>query len=111
MDSNKNMRLITSELLNLFNKTGSQEENKDPMVIAKFFNPTGGQIWLATEYNPEERIFYGYVSLFNDYNNEWGTFSLDELESYKGCLGLGIERDRYFTPKPISKVKKDKNIY
>lgn len=98
------MMLLTKELLKRFEQVGSQEEDKDPIVIAKFFNPNGAGTWYATEYEPEERIFFGYVSIFGDWNDEWGSFSLDELQSYRGKLGLGIERDLYFDEKRISEV-------
>lgn len=98
------MKLMTKELEQKFAKVGSQENIKDPVIIAKFFNPTGSGTWYATEYDPETRTFFGYVSIFGDWNDEWGTFSLDELESYRGKFGLGIERDLYFEEKPASQV-------
>ncbi|MGO9417070.1 MAG: DUF2958 domain-containing protein, partial [Syntrophobacteraceae bacterium] len=88
------MKLLTQELLRRFAKIGRQEQVKDPLVVAKFFNPTGAGTWYATEYDPESRCFFGYVSLFGDWNDEWGSFSLDELEDFRGRFGLGIERDR-----------------
>lgn len=99
------MKLLTKEIEKQFKKTGRQEEVEDPIVIARFFYPSGTATWYATEYNPEERMFFGYVSLFNDHNNEFGYFSLDELESIRGQFGLGIERDMYFDPKPLSEAK------
>jgi len=99
------MKLLTKVLLRRFAKIGRQEQVKDPLVVAKFFNPTGAGTWYATEYDPESRCFFGYVSLFGDYNDEWGSFSLDELESFRGRFGLGIERDRYFKERPISQVQ------
>ena len=99
------MKLMTKELEATFAKIGSQDGVKDPIVVAKYFNPTGGQTWYATEYDPQDRIFFGYVSLFGDYNDEWGSFSLDELESFTGMFGLGIERDIYQDPQPISEYK------
>ena len=71
------MRLLTKEILEQFERTGKQDNNPDPIVVAKFFNPCGCQTWLATEYYPEERLFYGYVSLFNtDHENEFKAMSL-----------------------------------
>ena len=99
------MKLITKELEKRFKKVGSQENVKDPIVIAKFFNPTGAGTWWATEYNPEDKIFFGYVSIFGDHNDEWGSFSLEELESVKGTFGLGIERDLYCGEKRISEFE------
>lgn len=99
------MKLMTKALERRFAEVGSQELSADPIVIAKFFNPTGPGRWYATEYNPKFRIFFGYVSIFGDYCDEWGSFSLDELESFRGVFGLGIERDRHFTEAPISTVE------
>jgi len=95
------MKLMTKELEERFRQIGSQE-NKDPIVIAKFFNPVGAGTWLATEYDPKDKIFFGYVSIFGDYCDEWGYFSLEELESVKGPFRLGIERDLYFKETPAS---------
>jgi hypothetical protein len=98
------MQLLTKELLKRFEKIGRQEDVADPIVGAKFFNPTGAGTWYATEDDPEEKTFFGYVSIFGDWNDEWGSFSLDELQNYRGKFGLGIERDLYFDEKPISEV-------
>ena len=98
------MRLMTAELEKRFAEVGSQEKVKDPVIVAKFFNPTGAGTWYATEYDPKDKIFFGYVSIFGDWNDEWGYFSLAELESFKGHLGLGIERDFYWTETKASSV-------
>ena len=96
------MQLLTKELEARFASIGSQEGNTDPIVVAKFFNPTGAGTWYATEYIPEEKAFFGYASIFGDECDEWGNFSLEELESIKGFGGLGIERDLYCGEKKIS---------
>jgi len=96
------MQLMTKALEKRFAEVGSQEHVADPIIVAKFFNPAGAGTWYATEYDPEERIFFGYVSIFGDWNDEWGSFSLDELESFKGPLGIGIERDLFWTEKRFS---------
>ena len=98
------MRLMTPELEKRFVQVGSQEDVKDPVIVAKFFNPTGAGTWYATEYDPKQRLFFGYVSIFGDHNDEWGYFSLDELESYVGRFGLGIERDLYWQEKSFKQV-------
>jgi hypothetical protein len=98
------MKLLTKELLARFAKLGRQEDSADPIVVAKFFNPTRAGTWYATEYDPESNEFFGYVSIFGDDCDEWGSFSLNELENYRGKFGLGIERDLYFDEKRISEV-------
>lgn len=114
------MKLLTKELLNRFKKIGCQD-GKDPLVICKFFHPCSPATWYATEYYPEEKSFFGYVSLFGDHCDEWGYFSLEELESLRGgkielinndtgikttiiAPHLGVERDLYFTEKRFSEL-------
>ena len=91
------MKLLTKEILKKFEKVGSQEEVKDPVVIAKFFTPWTHWTWFATEYDPENKIFFGLVE---GHEKEWGYFSLEELEKVKGPFRLGIERDMMFDPEP-----------
>ena len=97
---------MTKALEKRFAKVGRQEKVEDPIIIAKFFNPTGGGTWFASEYNPKDKIFFGYASIFGDHCDEWGYFSLEELEDYKGRFGLGIERDLHFTETKSSKIIK-----
>ena len=96
------MELLTKELEKRFKEVGSQENEKDPLVIVKFFNPSGIGTWWATEYDPKEKVFFGYVSLFGDHNDEWGCFSLEELEKLELPFMLKIERDLHCGEKKIS---------
>jgi hypothetical protein len=95
------MMLLTKEIKNLFTKTGRQENVKDPLIIAKFFYPAGYATWFATEFDPTERMFFGYCAVQQG-GEEWGYFSLDEMQSFKGRFGLGIERDMHYRPKRVS---------
>ncbi len=99
------MELLTEAMLKRFKSVGSQQNKKDPIVIAKFFNPTGAGTWWATEYDERNKSFFGYVSIFGDQNDEWRSFSLEELLSFKGVGGLGLERDLYCGEKKISEFK------
>jgi len=95
------MKLMTKALEKRFAKVGEQDI-KNPIVIAKFFNPAGRGYWYATEYDPIDQIFFGYVSIFGDHCDEWGSFSLKELKNTELPMGLGIERDLYCGEKKIS---------
>lgn len=95
---------MTPELEERFAEVGSQSDLADPVIVAKFFNPTGAGTWYATEYDPKGKMFFGYVSIFGDWNDEWGYFSLAELESLVGSFGIGIERDLFWTEKKASAV-------
>ena len=103
------MRLMTDALEKRFAIIGSQENVKDPIVVAKFFNPAGAGTWYATEYDSQTKLFFGYVSIFGDWNDEWGSFSLEELETYKGPFGIGIERDLYWDERRFSKITVNKD--
>ena len=35
---------------------------------SEIFNPTGAGTWYATEYDPESKEFFRYVSIFGDWN-------------------------------------------
>ena len=98
------MQLMNKSLERKFQKTGKQDI-EDPIVIAKFFNPVGRGTWFATEYDPISKVFFGLVHLLE---KEWGYFSLEELENvslpFPWSHGLGIERDRYFEPTPVSEL-------
>ena len=98
------MKLMTKALEKRFAQVGRQEHVKDPLVITKFFYPAGSATWFATEFDPKGGLFFGFASLFGDHNDEWGYFSLAELESFTGRFGLGIERDLYWQEKPASEV-------
>jgi|GEM_PF-416760 len=98
------MRLLTKEILARLPPLYSQENVKDPIVQVKFFHPMGSWTWYAIEYDPKERLFFGW----SPEDNEMGYASYDELSEIR-VRGLGIERDKYFDPKPLSQVKKQEH--
>ena len=57
------MKLITPEFEELFKDYPlySQEHEKDPLIIAKLFDPVGSATWWITEYDPAEKIAFCYV--------------------------------------------------
>lgn len=96
------MKLLTKNLEKKLPPLYAAEKEKDPLVIVKFFTPWSNWTWYGTEYDPKERIFFGYVI---GLEKELGYFSLDELESLRGPWGLKVERDKHFDPVPLSKIK------
>lgn len=88
------MKLLTKAILERFRALGSQDgKGFDAVVPCRFFDPQGSWTWYPTEYNPEHQEFFGYVHGVED---EWGPFSLTELEDVKGRLGLPMERELGF---------------
>lgn len=99
------MKLLTKALEQRFAQVGRQEHVEDPLVIAKFFNPFGSSTWYATEYDPTDKIFFGYVTGLGF--DEWSSFSLIELESVRVTqFKLPLERDKWFDEQPFSQIQK-----
>jgi len=80
------------------------ENEDDSPVIIKLFAPAGSWTWYIIEWNPEDNVCFGLVDGFEE---ELGYFSLDELSEVRGKLGLRIERDLHFKPRPLSKVRRN----
>ena len=107
------MQLLTEEMRKKLPALYSQENEADPMVYVKYFDPVGSWTWYVTE--GEERdgnfLFFGFVVGFDA---ELGYFSLNQLETAKkgatGIQTMPIERDLYFTPCRLSKVKEQHNL-
>lgn len=95
------MELLTKEIRAKLPKLYSTENEKDPMVVCKFFTPWSNWTWYATEFDGQD-TFFGYVV---GQDCELGYFSLSELQGVNGPFGIGIERDLYFKPQRLSQVK------
>jgi len=95
------MLLLTKENKKNIPALYSQENVKDPIVYVKYFCPWNQWTWYAIEYDGED-LFFGQVV---GHETELGYFSLSELKSVNGPMGLKIERDLYFKPKPLSQCK------
>jgi hypothetical protein len=96
------MRLLNKEITEKLQEQFLKGSDFDQMVVAKFFDPSGSWSWFVMNQDPEDPDYlWGIVKGFEV---EMGSFSLSELESVKGALGLGIERDLYFTPIPAREI-------
>ena len=96
------MRLLTKEISAKLQEQFPKGADFDQMVLAKFFDPCGSWSWYVMNQDPEDPDYlWGIVKGFEV---EMGSFSLSELESSEGPLGLGIERDLYFVPIPASEL-------
>lgn len=93
------MELFPKHLEETLPALGAQEgKGEEAIAHVKFFTPWSHWTWYASEYDPAERVFFGLV-VGNE--TEYGYFSLDELEAIRGPGGLRIERDLFWTPRPL----------
>ncbi len=114
------MKLLTEEIKQQLPPLYSQENEKDPIVYCKFFDPVGSWTWYAIEGSPvdengyfdtdKEKVDFHIFGFVIGVEPELGYFSLRELKNAKqGLTGLRawpLERDRYFTPCRLSEIKK-----
>jgi hypothetical protein len=102
----------------------SQEEERDPVVVVKYFDPVGSWTWYATEGSPvdedgymdtnKEKVDFLFFGLVVGFEPELGYFSLNELKTAKEGLrdlrALPIERDIHFRAQRLSEVKRRHHI-
>ncbi len=99
------MQLMTKELAEKLPRLYSQEKTADPLLRAKYFHPMSSYTYYVLEYDPGNRLFFGYADTGDPATSELGYASLDEMEQVV-VMGLGMERDLYFDPIPLSEVKR-----
>lgn len=99
------MKLLTESLKKQIPALNSTENLplEEKVVVAKFFSPIGAGTWYVIEGEEQDGdfIFFGLVDL---HEQEFGYFTLNELESVALPFGLKIERDIQFTQEKISKL-------
>lgn len=91
-------KLLAKSIPELYEQDG---KGYDAIAYTKLFTPDSNWTWYVTEYSPQENLCFGLVDGFE---KELGYFSLTELESVKGPLGLPIERDLGFTAKSLNQI-------
>lgn len=100
------MKLLTKELERALPPLGSQAENDNPTIRAKFFTPDSNWTWYVIEGEfSEDHNGWLFFGLVDGLEREFGYFTLGQLQEVRGKLGLPVERDRYWTPKPVSEVQ------
>ena len=80
------------------------ENDNDPTAWVKLFTPDSSWTFYVTEYSPAERLCFGLVIR---QEGELVFFDLAELERACGPLGLLIERDLHWQPRPLSQCAKE----
>jgi hypothetical protein len=73
---------------------------EDKKVIVRLFHPASNWTWYVIEYDGDDTCW----GLVEGHETEYGYFSLKELAQVKGPFGLGVERDRWFTPTRVGDI-------
>ena len=96
------MELIPQEAKQQIPKLYETKEQNNPIAYVKLF--LDSWTWYITEISIDNDICFGYV--VSPFGAELGYFSLNEIKSIKGSLGLDVERDLFFKPTRLSLIKK-----
>jgi len=95
------MKLLTIEIRKKLPPLYSQESQGPKAVVqAKFFTPDSSWTWYATEFDGRDTFF----GLVDGHFKELGYFSLAELQTVRGPMGLPIERDIHWVPKSLEEI-------
>jgi len=110
-DKIRGMKLLPKEIRETLPPLYSQDgKGGKAVVYAKFFTPSAGWSWQATEGEPvldesgTHEIDYKFFGLVFGHERELGYFLLSELEEVRGPMGLPIERDLHFKPKTLQEI-------
>lgn len=96
------MELLPKEIRETLPELYANEElGLQAQVVVKFFTPDSSWSWYASEFDGED-LFFGLVI---GHEMELGYFSLAELKSVKGPLGLPIERDLHYQPMTLAELQ------
>lgn len=96
------MKLLTKAILKSLPPLGATATLGDEAIArVKFFTPDSNWTWWATEFDGEDR----FDGLVQDFELEHGEFCLSELMAIRGRFGLPIERDMWFEPATLAKIK------
>jgi hypothetical protein len=112
------VELLTKELMRRIPKC-QDGKGDEAVVYAKFFTPDSNWTWYVTEavaileddsevslkeLDGRPFVDVRFFGLVEGHARELGYFSLRELESVRGPLGLPIERDRFWREVPLKSV-------
>ncbi len=106
----RGMKLLPCKIRERLPRLGEQDcKGGKAVVYAKCFAPSSSLNWYISEGSPVwnkdnnvvDYILYGFVE---GQCKELGYFSLSELESIRGPMGLPIERDLYWQPKTLEEI-------
>ena len=98
------MKLLTKEIRQRLPSLSGQEHlGGQAIAYLKMFTPDAQWTWWITEGSAQgdDFLFFGLVK---GLEMELGYFSLSELQSVRGPLGLPVERDLYWKPKTLDKI-------
>jgi len=100
-DKIRGMKLLTQEIRKKLPPLYSQDgKGGKAVAYVKYFSPSSSWSWYGVEFDGQDTFF----GLVDGHCKELGYFSLSELESVRGPMGLPIERDLYWQPMTLREI-------
>lgn len=93
--------LMPADFLAMVPKLYATEDDDNPTVWVKLFVPNGNWSWYVIEFDGDDHCFGNVVG----HEAELGYFLLSDLVRVRDRFGPAIERDPFFSPRPLSVVK------
>lgn len=94
-------RVMKTPAYRYIRKTDKLPVSEAPGGLAKvkLFDPCGSWTWFISEYDPATGNCFGLVDGFE---KELGYFNINELAAVRNRMGLPLERDLHWMPRPLS---------
>ena len=96
------MKLMTKAITKKAQAQYPMGNDFNQAIVAKFFDPCGSYTWYLMNQDPEDPDYLW--GIIKGQAVEVGSFSFNDLKSYKGPFGIGIERDLSFRKTTANEV-------
>ena len=112
-EKRRGMKLLPQEIREIVPDLYAQDgKGGKAVAVVKYFTPSSNWTWYVLGGEPvldesQNQIDYRFFGLVFGHEREYGYFLLSELEEVRGPMGLPIERDLYFEPKPLAEIAPD----
>lgn len=83
---------------------------QDKTIFARLFALASAATWYIAEFDPEQRLAFGYADLGDPVSAEWGYISVAELESLRWLGVPRVELDLHFTPTKFGDLKEVQHV-
>ena len=100
------MQLFTKEIEKKLQEQYQYGNDLEKQIVAaKIFDPMSQWTWYLLNQDPEDPDYLW--AIVRGFEVEIGSVSKKELETYRGKLGLPLERDLYFRRRPAIEVYRE----
>ena len=110
MDKIPEKELLTSDIMGRIKELGYQN-TANPIMVAKFVNPSGPGAWYVSDFTPNLHTVTMYYMDEDPEKDEWIDMFVAEFQAMR-CppYGLPVERDTGFTEREFLELEKERTL-